>query len=76
MLMSPMVFTTQVDIMMGSGLKYVHATKRSRQPGLEADLEKCRKQVSNRSPSISFRCDGIDHSHRGVLLSCLVMSAC
>lgn len=38
----------QVDMMMGSGLKYVHALKRGT-GGMQGDLEKCRQQVSRRA---------------------------
>ena len=35
-----------VEMMMGSGLKYVHASGKARGKGMEGDLEKSRKQVS------------------------------
>jgi hypothetical protein len=36
-------------MMMGSGLKYVHASGKARGKGMEGDLEKSRKQVSRGS---------------------------
>lgn len=35
---------TTVDVMAGSGLKYVHATSRGRN-GMVGDLERCREKV-------------------------------
>jgi hypothetical protein len=43
---------TSVELMAGSGLKYVHATGKGRQ-GVDGDLEKSRKQVIS---SFLFTC--------------------
>ncbi len=42
--------SSTIELMAGSGLKYVHATNKGRK-GVEGDLEKSRKQVSYSIPT-------------------------